>query len=925
MQYGLFLALSALLCLQEASAGLVPAPSTLDNTAKDGVIQRRAPPRDPLLAAISQIDGLANWLTRAPIRNDCFFVTTAKLTGASVEDISRAVDIKVPPPKRPGDSGRDGIAVKEMVKAFDRLGLKYKVWSYNWFNDFDGRAEALAMPPKGLPKVVGVAYRRPDGSGHVVVCRLEQTYSSIPQNETNALTLSKPGTPYRRYLDYQASPQGTDVTADVRQSRIFAYFHIDPEASQVQFTNNLQAQIAAMEREATQFGEPMEVEPFYDEELALLSQGAFKNLNCQRALQTVLFKDNPNAKRSIEDGNSLQARADEDCQKAREKTEELTKEDQKAAKQETEKASNSGGEEGTAGTPKEEDTTKLPEEVKEGDLPKALDDAKGIELTQKTSDDVFTDLFSSQKMSEKAAKLGVKVEDARKRLSGYEPLTKESPKLKLSGAKLAGEGAGVALWVTGMVQAFTSHTTGLERASAVTAIIPFVGCGFSALSEADTKEGVDVVDKMMCIYADILLLTPLAPFSFVVQVFRGIMSLYKPKALPKAEEVQDNRDKRWARFLDDKVFTYFYSDDSVSKNRAFRDKLNGTLFADNLAVVSDAADFIAIANTSAKIALQAQNADKAKIQAGALDVANQIREGISPMFVRRQRDFLLKLPQRIQQETKLSLQPIAEQFNKELIEHITSEAMVREYTPLVPAVDGQSLGGEHLEDQVRGSLRAIGDHLKKTPPPLPKLFDIAYVLGQSKGMLDINPLSLIPGDFIKSRAPDLSQDDVDFYALHHALQISLLLRGKLTEDKLSKLWPSDDANTVQQLQLLLALKFGKIYDEQKVLYAKSQVGPAGTFLDDKVVRFHTHPNIPPHGRDEESMAYLGLILDLSEERIKTIPRQQEVIGFKDLGTDEKLITAMLEHAKELYVKKVDAEAVAMQDDKANDGEKDKKP
>lgn len=565
-----------------------------------------------------------------------------------------------------------------------------------------------------------------------------------------------------------------------------------------------------------------------------------------------------------------------------------------------------------------------PTNPNEEELPKAIDDAKGVELTRKTSDDVFSDLFSSQKMGEKAAKLGVKAGEARTRLSGYELITAESPKLKLSGVKLAGEGAGVALWVTGMVQAFTSHTTGLQRAAAVTAIIPFVGCGFSALAEADSEEGVDVIDKMMCIYADILLLTPLAPFSFVIQVFRGIMSLYKPKALPKAEDVQDNRDKRWARFLDDRVFTYFYSDDSVSNNRVFRDKLNGTLFADHLGVVSDAADFIAIANTSARVALQAQNADKPKIQAGALDVANQITAEISPMIVRRQREFLLKLPQLVLRDTKLSLQPIAEQFNKELIEHMTSEAMVRQYTPLVPAIDGQPLGDEeNLKDQTRGSLHAIGEHLKKNPPPLPRLFDIAYVLGQSKGMLDVNPLSLSPGEFIKSRAPDLSQDDVDFYSLHHALQISLLLRGKLTEDKLSKLWPSDDASTVQQLQLLLALKFGKIYDEQKVLWVKSQSGVTGNFLGEKEVRWSTHPNIPPHGRDEESMAYLGLILDLSEERIKNIPRHKEVIGFKDLGTDAKLITAMLEHAKELYIKTVDEEAVAMQDDKANDGEKDK--
>ncbi|KZT10975.1 uncharacterized protein LAESUDRAFT_789266 [Laetiporus sulphureus 93-53] len=58
------------------------------------------------------------------------------------------------------------------------------------------------------PRQVGVAYRRPDGSGHVVV-------------------LNSPGSPYRRYMDYQSRARGQDVTSEVRASRIYIIFALD--------------------------------------------------------------------------------------------------------------------------------------------------------------------------------------------------------------------------------------------------------------------------------------------------------------------------------------------------------------------------------------------------------------------------------------------------------------------------------------------------------------------------------------------------------------------------------------------------------------------------------------------------------------------------------------------------------------------------
>ncbi|KAK8145674.1 hypothetical protein G3M48_004125 [Beauveria asiatica] len=534
-----------------------------------------------------------------------------------------------------------------------------------------------------------------------------------------------------------------------------------------------------------------------------------------------------------------------------------------------------------------------------GNAEEGLGAEEKLDLARKTSEEVFEDLFTSRKLSQKATEWGLKVKDARTRVLGYKPLTETSPHFSLSKAGLALEGAGLVAWGVGMVQAFTSNSTGWERAAAVTALVPFVGCGFNAIAESQTKEGIDVIDQMLCITADILLFTPLAPFAFVVQVFRVIHGLFKTKSVPKAEEVQETRDKAWSKILDDKVYTYYYSDDSLSRNRKFRDKLNGTLFADSMAIVSDAADLIAAANATMQASAKSPNVDKDQINAVVLNVTDQIKAQIPSKVAVRQREFLLQLPQLIKQGTDLSVHKMAEQFNKETITHLTSNAMVNQYTPTVFVPPGDPAGPD-LKEGVRRELGAVAAHLKKTPLPLPKLFDVAYVLGQSKGMQDIDPLTLNPGEFIKSRAPDMSQDDVDSYALFHALQISMLLRGSVSEEKLSKLWPTDDKKTVQELQLLLALKFGRVFDSQKMA-AAAQL--AGQFATPQEIKFMTHPSIPPLKIAPESMAYIGLILELSEERIKTVPHLKEQIGFKELGTDEKLIMAMLEKAKQLYVER----------------------
>ncbi|KAK2593434.1 hypothetical protein QQS21_008851 [Conoideocrella luteorostrata] len=549
---------------------------------------------------------------------------------------------------------------------------------------------------------------------------------------------------------------------------------------------------------------------------------------------------------------------------------------------ETEKPPSTSGDK-PVNSPGEE---KVPAEITEGKL------AELAEVSEKE----FIDSTAARGLTLVATrKWSVDPRDIRAKLLGYKRLTADSPKIRSMKGGLSGglDAVGVVAWVGGIVDAFVKDATALDRVAAIASIFPLVGCGFSAISEAQ-KGDVDVLDKVLCISGDILLFTPLAPFGFAFHLFRMIVSQFKPQSQPTKESSQKARDQQWQRFLDDNVFTYFYSDGSVSGKSTFRDKLNSSLAIETLAVLSEGADSIAVGNISAQIAMEASNSDKSKIQAGAMEAATKIRAGASREIIRRQRELLLGLPNSLKECTSLSLKPIAEQFNKDFIAELTSPEMVKKYTPITATVPDTP--GVDLSGKVRDELNATGTHLTKTPPVLPKLFDIAYVLGQSKGLEGIDPLTLSPRDFLKAQIPELSDDRLDFYSLHHALQVSKSLQGQIKEEQLSNLWPAKDTKDLQRFRILLALKFGKTFEEQKIKWAQGLKGAGGALLSEKEVRFSTHPNIPPRKGGQESFAYIGLILGLSAERVRSLPQDQQTLDYKDLVNNEELIKAMMAQA-----------------------------
>ncbi|KAI5820172.1 hypothetical protein BZA77DRAFT_101999 [Pyronema omphalodes] len=116
-----------------------------------------------------------------------------------------------------------GLSIEEIQETLERTGHKFIAVKYTEKQGSSGGGGPIRNRPQGIPEAVfarqklsvprqkvGVAYLRPDGTGHVVV-------------------LGAAGTPYRSYKDYQVKTAGEDVTKEVKECRIFLMFYLEKE------------------------------------------------------------------------------------------------------------------------------------------------------------------------------------------------------------------------------------------------------------------------------------------------------------------------------------------------------------------------------------------------------------------------------------------------------------------------------------------------------------------------------------------------------------------------------------------------------------------------------------------------------------------------------------------------------------------------
>ncbi|ODA77299.1 hypothetical protein RJ55_06926 [Drechmeria coniospora] len=218
------------------------------------------------------MEALTNLLTSTPVRADCIFVTVSHLLGTTPEEVSRRSGVEIPAPGQ-GGSGH-------IFEVLARNGIAWRLWRLT----HQGRPEYLAFPP-GMPRIVGVAYwprgtgTRPDTRrvpGHVVICR-------------------NPGTPYRRYIDYQADPNGLDITHTMDHVQIFGYFAVDLDASHGDLVT---AQRPAIERMEV---EEQRAHPDTAQAQLSVDAAAFKGRDCDRAREIAMRTPRPPMLAGIED------------------------------------------------------------------------------------------------------------------------------------------------------------------------------------------------------------------------------------------------------------------------------------------------------------------------------------------------------------------------------------------------------------------------------------------------------------------------------------------------------------------------------------------------------------------------------------------------------------------------------------------------
>jgi len=175
----------------------------------------------PMEETLAQLVSLADGLSGAGINiqsrynpdqllNNCAIVTMAYLMGTDARTLLGRIGLSL-------DPACAGLSIQEILLALERIGDRFVAHNYSErlpdgggpIRSRRGVHEALFARREIVPsRNVGVAYRRRDGSGHVV-------------------TVNNAGTEYRRYRDYQIRTAGEDVTREVRESRIYLMFYFE--------------------------------------------------------------------------------------------------------------------------------------------------------------------------------------------------------------------------------------------------------------------------------------------------------------------------------------------------------------------------------------------------------------------------------------------------------------------------------------------------------------------------------------------------------------------------------------------------------------------------------------------------------------------------------------------------------------------------
>ncbi|KHN94110.1 Heat-labile enterotoxin, A chain [Metarhizium album ARSEF 1941] len=557
------------------------------------------------------------------------------------------------------------------------------------------------------------------------------------------------------------------------------------------------------------------------------------------------------------------------------------------------------------------------EEVAEEEPPAGAKQIEAARRAESVSDKEFVELATKYELSrvpwEWQAE-GIKsLSDVRTKLLAYRPIEPTSPRLRPGNGgaimKVVGE-AGEALWVTSVVHAFVTNSTALGRAAAITAIIPFVGCAVNTAAEVEEREdsAIITIDSALCFIGDALILGGLVPLGFVFHLARIIIQAFTPPPEPPTkEELLKVRDELWNHFLHEHVFRYIYSHSYNDPKQEFAFKLNNTLAITSRSVVSEAAQTIGALNASSEIHESYMDSepglDPVKLETGSREAIGKIRDSLAAEILRKQREVILGIPTALHEGEALSLRETGEAFNTKFITRLTSRETVEAYSPLKWKqffLEGLLMLGpgpgdafltprieEYPYQHARAHLVRAGEYLKAVPVMMPRILDTAFVIGQSKGLADIHRRLLSGRDYIKQEAKrlggfDLPDTSVDVFAILQAIDVAKVLQGRLKEENITRVFPVENDEACRGLQLLLAMKCGRLYEDAKLEAAERERRRNPWILSTEPPEGLVNPLIPPIPRDPDGflvslmLGIIDTVLDVEYDESANGPLRDEL-------------------------------------------------
>ncbi|KJZ72439.1 hypothetical protein HIM_08108 [Hirsutella minnesotensis 3608] len=440
--------------------------------------------------------------------------------------------------------------------------------------------------------------------------------------------------------------------------------------------------------------------------------------------------------------------------------------------------------------------------------------------------------------------------DLRQRLPQYKALQAESPKVRagFTALKLLST-VGVVQGGVEIIRTFTNDASEEQRVKAIASFVPILGCA------------ADRLDNPLCYIGDALFLAGMAPAGLVVHL---INMFFTPERTKQAS-LYDYK-MQWANFIDERIYTPIYSDARQYPQQEFTNYVQSTLAAQELDVISEAASSIGALDASRAV-LESDAPDGAELPDGSgpkrwseepqandeqggeesLGVGVQkaigaIRDAAQVQISRRNRHFLFEVATNMTNVVGVTLKdavgPFTDRFKRDFGEVANFDA-------------------------------------KKGELPVPKPLEVAFILGQSKGLENMAPETLSALEYIKEMNPEAPETlDVNAIAVAHAVSVVNGLHqdspspgGMANVQQLPTVSRDKNDERRQSLETLLAMKCGRLYEQAKV--DKEAEDKKGSGYDMNRV-YYTRPVRPFQPAHPDGSILIGMMLGLEPQVVKDV-------------------------------------------------------